>query len=82
VDDRPKVKIKLKAFVNDLRGGLDDRTLMEKHNLSEAMLPKVINQLVAAGHISEEDLAARNVLDSTQKVVDLFSHPFGSNDEQ
>jgi predicted transcriptional regulator len=77
--EKPKVKIKLKAFVADLRAGLDDQSLIEKHNLTEAMLPKVIEQLMAAGHVSEEDLVSRNMLDTTQKVADLFSFPFGSD---
>lgn len=82
LDDKPKVRIKLKAFVTDLRSGMDDRSLIQKHNLSETILPKVIEQLLAAGHISEEDLVNRNILDTTQKVADLFSFPFGSDDDE
>lgn len=77
--DKQKVKIKLKAFIADLRAGLDDQALIRKHNLTEEMLPKVIEQLLAAGHISEEDFVSRNMLDTTQKVADLFSFPFGSD---
>jgi len=82
VDDKPKIKIRLKAFIKDLRSGMDDSSLMERHNLNQSTLPKVIGQLLEAGHISEEDLSSRNVLDSTQKVVDLFSFPFGSDDKE
>ena len=82
MDDKPKVRIKLKAFVSDLRAGMDDRSLIQKHNLSEQMLPKVIEQLLSAGHITEEDLVHRNILDTTQKVADLFSFPFGSDDDE
>lgn len=77
--DKQKVKIKLKDFVHDIRAGLDDETLIEKHSLTQAMLPRVIEQLLKAGHISEEDFINRNMLDSTQKVADLFSFPFGSD---
>lgn len=77
--DKQKVKIKLKDFVADLRAGMDDSSLIKKHRLTEAMLPKVIEQLRAAGHISEEDLVSRSMLDTTQKVADLFSFPFGSD---
>ena len=70
---KSKVKIKLKEFVNDLRQGMDDQTLMRKYKLSATMLPKVIDQLLSAGHISERDLASRNIFDSTQKVAQLFS---------
>lgn len=80
VSDKQKVKIKVKDFVSDLRGGMDDPSLIDKYGLSEEMLPKLIDQLLTAGHISEEDLSNRNVLDSTQKVVELFSFPFGSEE--
>ena len=76
--DKPKIKIKLKAFVGDLRKGFSDQILMEKYGLSQSMLATAIKKVVSAGHISEEELAARNMLDSTQKVADLFSFPFGS----
>lgn len=79
--DKQKVKIKLKDFVSDIRAGLDDETLIERHGLTDTMLPKVIAQLLANGHISEEDLANRNMLDSTQKVANLFSFPFASDDK-
>ncbi|MFH1116582.1 MAG: hypothetical protein V1792_21925 [Pseudomonadota bacterium] len=72
------MKIKLKDFITDIRAGLDDEALIDKYSLTETMLPKVIEQLLAAGHLSEEDLLNRNMLDSTQKVANLFSFPFDS----
>ena len=79
--DKPKVKIKLKEFVADLKSGFDDRALIEKYNLSQEMLPKVFEKLVSGGHISQKDLWSRNILDSTQKVASLFSFPFDSGDK-
>ena len=79
LSEKQKVKIKVKDFVSDLRSGMDDQALMDKHGLSEEMLPRLVDQLMSAGHITEEDLSNRNVLDSTQKVVDLFSFPFESD---
>jgi predicted transcriptional regulator len=73
--DKPKVKIKVKEFVNDVRQGMDDQSLIRKYSLNVTMLPKVLDQLVAAGHLNEQDLAARNIFDSTQKVAQLFSFP-------
>ena len=77
--NKPKVKIKLKDFVADLRAGMDDDFLISKYKLSHEMLPKVLEQLRAAGHISEEDIVSRQMLDTTQKVADLFSFPFDSD---
>ncbi len=68
-----KLKIKVKAFVSDLKSGVDDQTLMEKYNLNEQMLPKLLDQLVSAGHLSEDDLTNRKIFESTQNLVDLFS---------
>jgi hypothetical protein len=81
VSDKPKVSIKVKPFVTDVRNGMDDWMLIKKYHLTEAMLPKVIDQLLAAGHLSQEDLASRNMLDTTQKVADLFSFPYHSDDK-
>lgn len=75
-----KVRIKVKAFVRDLKGGMDDKTLMERYQLSEAMLPKLLDKLVKQGLISESDLESRYMFDSTQRVADLFSFPYDSND--
>ena len=77
--DQPKRSIKVKPFVNDVRNGIDDWMLIKKYHLTEAMLPKVLDQLLAAGHLSPEDLASRNMLDTTQKVADLFSFPYRSD---
>jgi hypothetical protein len=79
MSDKPKKSIKVKAFVQDLRSGMEDWMLIKKYLLNETMLPKLIDQLLAAGHLSQEDLAHRNMLDTTQKVADLFSFPFGSD---
>ena len=54
---------------------MDDQTLIKKYNLSESMLPKVFNQLISAGHITQRDIDSRNIFDSTQKVAELFSFP-------
>jgi hypothetical protein len=77
--EKPKVKIKLKSFVADLKNGMDDKSLVEKHGITEAMLPKVIEQLIAAGHLTEEEAASRSIFDSTQKVAALFSFPFDTD---
>ena len=79
--EKPRVKIKVKAFVADVRSGMDDQTLIQKYSLTAAMLPKVLDQLVSAGHISEDELHTRNVFDSTQNVADLFSFPFEADND-
>lgn len=76
MSDKPKKSIKVKAFVQDVRSGMQDWMLIKKYELTQTMLPKLFDQLIAAGHLSREDLASRNMLDTTQKVADLFSFPY------
>ena len=75
-----KIKIKIKAFVRDLKQGVDDRALMEKYNLSAETLPKLLDKLVNQGIVTESDLETRYMFDSTQRLADLFSFPYDSND--
>ncbi|HTY26142.1 MAG TPA: hypothetical protein VMC85_23630 [Desulfomonilaceae bacterium] len=61
-----KRKIKAKLFVSDVRNGIGDRELMERHTLSESQLHKVFRKLVDAGAIDEMELFMRTSLsDST-----------------
>jgi hypothetical protein len=61
-----KRKLKAKPFVRDLRNGMGDRELMDKHSLSENQLHKLLHKLVDAGAIDEMELFMRTSLsDST-----------------
>lgn len=82
MSEKQKIKIKVKEFVSDLRSGMDDPSLIDKYGLSEEMLPRLVDQLLSAGHISDEDLSYRDVLDSTEKVASLFSFPFGTSGQE
>ena len=57
-----KRKIKAKAFVRDLRNGMDDKELMEKYSLPKSQLHKVLHRLVDAGAIDEMELFMRTYL--------------------
>ena len=82
MSEKQKIKIKVKEFVSDLRSGMDDPSLIDKYGLSEEMLPRLVDQLLSAGHISDEDLSNRDVLDSTEKVANLFSFPFETSGQE
>ncbi|GEM_PF-1835856 len=75
----PKVTIKVKSFVADIRNGASDKALVEKYTLTEAMLPKIFDQLIAGGHITEDELTNRTFFESTQDVMDLFTFPGPKN---
>jgi hypothetical protein len=49
-------RISAKAFVTDLRAGMDDRALMQKHQLSQNGLGRVLDRLVQAGILKESEI--------------------------
>jgi predicted transcriptional regulator len=58
--------IKAKDFIQDLRSGMDDPTLMLKYNLSHDDLQKVFEKLVEADFITVLELHERSRLSDTQ----------------
>ncbi len=61
-----KRKIRAKPFIRDLRQGMGDWELMERYDLSDTQLRKVLQRLVDAGAIDEMELYIRTSLtDST-----------------
>jgi len=58
--------IKAKDFIQDLRSGMDDPTLMDKYNLSQDSLQKVFEKLVDADFINVLELHERARLSDTQ----------------
>lgn len=71
-----KVKINVKTMVADIRAGMKDTQLIEKHGLTKETLPKVIDQLVKNNYISDKELQDRPVFETTQDIVDLFSFSY------
>jgi len=69
----PKRKIKAKEIVNDIRQGMSDSQLMEKHSLSSKGLQSVFGKLVEAQAITPQDLFNRTpgVSDDTADVTSL-----------
>lgn len=52
----PNKRISAKAFVTDLRAGMDDIALMQKHQLSQNGLGRVLDRLVQAGILKESEI--------------------------
>ena len=73
----PKRKIKAKEIVNDIRDGMSDSQLMEKHRLSLKGLQSVFRKLVEAKAISPRELFNRapNVGDDTVDVTSIRLFP-------
>ena len=55
----PKRKIKAKEIVNDIREGMSDSQLMEKHSLSSKGLQSVFRKLVDAKAITPREVFNR-----------------------
>jgi hypothetical protein len=64
-----KRKITAKDMLRDIRSGLSDQDLMEKHTLSAQGLQSVFHKLVTAGVVTQAELDDRVPI--TERTVDL-----------
>ena len=51
----PNKRISAKTFITDLRAGMDHKALMQKHQLSEKGLGRVLDRLIEAGILKESE---------------------------
>jgi hypothetical protein len=66
-----KRAIKATSIMADIRAGMDDTGLMDKHRMSPKSLDKVFRKLLKAGTISRAELAARQSdIDDIIEVTD------------
>lgn len=59
----PKKKVDLKQVAEDVRSGLTDRQLLDKHNISGKSLQEVFDKLVDGGFLTSEEFYARMTVD-------------------
>ena len=69
---KAKITIRVREILDDIGLGMDDGNLMSKYRLTPALLEKVLDKLVAAGLITEEDLRERSALTDTQVTPPLL----------
>jgi hypothetical protein len=60
-----KRKIKAKDIITDLRSGASDDRIMEKYDINDAQLKKLLGKLVDARLINEMELYERTTLSDT-----------------
>jgi hypothetical protein len=70
----PNKQINVKAFIADLRAGMDDSALMQKYELSEKGLESVFRKLLDAGVLKQEELDRRKIV-VTSDAADTREEP-------
>jgi hypothetical protein len=77
---RKKIKLDVNEFLEDIQLGMDDENLIEKYNLTQALLIKAFDKMVAMGYITDEDLYNRTPLSATDATIE-FSGVFDAISE-
>ena len=76
-----QVRIPIEAFVEDIRHGMTDRSLMKKYGITqEKTLLKAFDKLVDSGRVTIRELQNRSPFINTQAIVDFLGNT-GSIDE-
>lgn len=75
-----KRRISAKMFIEDIRTGLDDGELMDKYNLTEVGLGRVLDKLIESELISVDELWARSKVSESQ-VTQAFVEAQAAIDE-
>jgi hypothetical protein len=74
-----KRKITAREVLKDIRAGMDDAPLMRKYQLSAQGLQSVLNKMVQAGIVTEEELDGRVPLSARTVDLGLFICPACGN---
>ena len=72
--EQPKRKLKVKDLATDIIAGMTDSSLMEKYDLKERQLSRLLQKMVSRGYLTQEQLDARLDLDDTnvtRQYIDL-----------
>ena len=70
-----KVKIDAKTALEDIRAGMSDSALMDKHKLSAMGLQSLFDKLLQAGVISRSELEERIPLSQKSVDIEIFRCP-------
>jgi hypothetical protein len=62
---QPKRKLKVKELATDIIGGMTDSSLMDKYDLAERQLKRLLQKMVSRGYLTQDQLDARLDLDDT-----------------
>ncbi|GEM_PF-1921334 len=70
-----QVRIPIEAFIEDIRHGMTDRSLMKKYGITqEKTLLKAFDKLVESGRVTIRELQNRSPFIDTQAIVDFLGN--------
>jgi uncharacterized protein (DUF433 family) len=68
-----RIHISIPDFLEDIRAGMTDQTLMEKYGIVHPdTLSKIFDRLVESGRVTEDELLNRSPFINTQSVVEFL----------
>lgn len=70
-------KIDADGLVADIRGGMDEASLMQKYNLTSRELQKVFRKIISAGLMTAQELADRLKITKSQ-LTEVFALATGA----
>lgn len=66
------IKIKANEFLTDIKTGMSDQDLMDKHRLNERQLQSAFRKMIKAGKLSAMEIAKRLYITESQTFTALF----------
>jgi hypothetical protein len=70
--DKKTIKIKAREFLSDIRSGMSDLDLMDKHNLNERQLQSAFRKMIKSGKVSTMEVANRLYITESQTFTALI----------
>jgi len=74
---RPTGQINVDHMVEDIRGGMDEASLMQKYDLTSRELQKVFRKIISAGFMTARELADRLKITESQ-LTEVFALATGA----
>jgi DNA-binding MarR family transcriptional regulator len=68
---RPVMRISASEALNDIRSGLDDKSIMTKYNLTYRQLQTLFRKMIQAGYVTPLEVAERLCVTESQ-VFEAF----------
>jgi hypothetical protein len=70
--DKATKKIRTKDFLTDIRSGMSDNDLMDKHDLNERQFQSALRKMIKAGELTTMEVARRLYITESQTFTALI----------